>query len=116
MKITEERIDAADQSLGRVASRAAFYLRGKSRPDFDPRKLSAVRVVIEHARLIRFSGKKLNRKKHYRFSGYPGGLKTTHLKSSFGRSPQGVVRSAVAHMLPHNRLRSRILKRLTVRD
>lgn len=112
--MTTERIDAAGQSLGRVATRAATMLRGKHRPDFSPQKLGTTTVIIENVSKLRFSGKKLDQKYYYRFSGYPGGLKSESLRSLFERAPDRVVRLAVRNMLPGNRLRDRLLKHLTI--
>jgi large subunit ribosomal protein L13 len=109
-----ETIDATDQSLGRVASRAAQLLRGKHRPDFDPAALPRVAVTVTHARQLRFSGKKMTNRHYARFSGYPGGLKQTSLGELFARSPERVVRLAVARMLPKNKLRQRFLAQLKV--
>lgn len=109
-------IDATGQSLGRVASRAAHYLRGKASPTFSPQALASVKVRIENARKLRFTGKKFDANNYYRFSGYPGGLKTTKLRDLFEKSPETVVRMAVKGMLPANKLRARLLKHLTITE
>lgn len=114
MPFQEEIIDATNQPLGRVATKAAALLRGKGTPLFDPAQLPNVKVTIQHAGQLRFTGNKLDQKNYYHFSGYPGGLKTTKLRDLFARSPETVIRHAVRRMLPANKLRPRLLKRLTV--
>ncbi len=114
MPVHHEHIDAANQTLGRIASRIATLLRGKNRPDFTPHRLASVRVTVENLSRIRFTGSKLSHKAYYRFSGYPGGLKTTKLQELFARSPEKVLRLAVYRMLPANKHRSKLIKRITV--
>ncbi|MBI4426450.1 MAG: 50S ribosomal protein L13 [Candidatus Kerfeldbacteria bacterium] len=111
---SHETIDATNQSLGRVASRAARLLRGKHLPDFDPAAAPRVTVSITHARQLHFSGKKTTNQFYAKFSGYPGGLKQTSLGELFARSPERIVRLAVARMLPRNKLRRRFLAHLNV--
>lgn len=114
MSIDRQVIDATNQSLGRLASRAAQLLRGKHRPDFDPARPPSVIVTIEHATKLRLTGKKWVQRSYARFSGYPGGLKLTTVGTLFAQSPERVVRLAVARMLPANKLRKKLLRRLTI--
>ncbi|MBI4090224.1 MAG: 50S ribosomal protein L13 [Candidatus Kerfeldbacteria bacterium] len=114
MVVDRQTVDAEGQALGRVASRAALLLRGKHRPDFDPARPPHVRVTVAHAARVRLTGKKWEQRKYARFSGYPGGLKLVSASTLFARSPEQVIRLAVARMLPANKLRPKLLRRLKV--
>lgn len=105
-------IDASGKVLGRLASQIAVLLRGKHRPDFMPNKDTGDFVVVKNAGGLILSGKKLDKKKYFRYTGYPGGLKTTFLKDLFEKDPAQVLRKAVFGMLPVNKLRPHQLKRL----
>lgn len=110
----EQTIDATGQTLGRVASVAATYLRGKHRPTFTPNADAGAIVHVIHASQIRFTGTKPTSKRYHRYSMYPGGLKSRTLAEQWAREPARVIRDAVYGMLPPNRLRIRMIKRLTV--
>ena len=71
-------------------------------------------VVVTNAKNIKLTGRKLDQKVYHRYSGYPGGLKTTSIKTMLERHPERVVQRAVSHMLARNRLRPKIMKRLKV--
>jgi len=105
-------IDATDKVLGRLASEIAVFLRGKQRADFRPNQDSGDFVVVKNIDKVKITGRKMEQKKYYRHSGYPGALKTTPLKKLFERSPAEVLRKAVWGMLPGNKLRSEQIKRL----
>ena len=110
-------IDAKEKRLGRIASEAAALLRGKGSPSFTPNELPDVSVEIVHASEVALSEKKLTETKHQRYSGYPGGLREISLKELVDK--KGVAelfRMTVLRMLPRNRMRSRLIKRLTVRN
>ncbi len=107
-------IDAAGRTMGRVASEAAMTLRGKRLVTFAPNLVPAIQVVVSNVGQLRFTGTKLTTKKYHRFSGYPGGIKTTTLQQEFERDPIRLVRQAVSHMLPKNRLNSRLIKNLKI--
>ncbi|MBI2121909.1 MAG: 50S ribosomal protein L13 [Candidatus Sungbacteria bacterium] len=111
----EHRIDAANQILGRLATRVAVLLRGKDRPDFDPARFSDNKVAVHNTDKMRVTGKKMPQKKYRRHSGYPGGLKEEALERLFARDSREVLRRAVLGMLPKNRLRSRWIKNLILR-
>jgi len=106
-------IDATNKVLGRLASVIAQLLRGKHKPDFAPHKDEGDFVVVKNADKVKITGKKMEQKKYYRYSGYPGGLKELPLKKLFARDPNEVLREAVLGMLPKNRLRAKMIKRLT---
>jgi len=108
-----QQIDATNQSIGRLATQVATLLRGKHKADYTPQIDNGDFVVITNLDKIKFTGKKLEQKKYYHYSGYPGGLKETELKELFTKNPQEVLRKAVYQMLPKNRLRQHMIKRLT---
>ena len=108
-------IDATDQAVGRVATRVATLLRGKNKPEFTPNIDGGDNVVVENINKLRFTGTKFDQKAYYHFSGYPGGLKTTKLSKLFKDRPDEVLRKAVWNMLPKNRLRAEMIKRLTIK-
>ncbi|OGZ17408.1 MAG: 50S ribosomal protein L13 [Candidatus Nealsonbacteria bacterium RBG_13_36_15] len=105
-------IDASGKILGRLATEIANLLRGKNKPDFLPYKDTGDFVLIKNVDKLKFTGKKLEKKKYYRHSGYLGGLKETPLKKLFRQNPKEVLRKAVFGMLPKNKLRARIIKKL----
>lgn len=110
----EYRIDATDQTLGRLATRIAIILRGKDSPRFDPAKLSGNKVYVSHTDKLRFSGKKPGQKIYRRHSGYHGGLKEEKLEKLMMRDSRLALRHAVMGMLPKNRLRARVIKNMTL--
>jgi large subunit ribosomal protein L13 len=105
-------IDAKNQTLGRLASRLAYLLQGKNRPDYNPRKVGGSRIVIKNAHLIKLSGRKASQKVYYRHSGRPGKLKRISYRDMLAKDPKWVIRHAVRGMLPANRLRAKRLKLL----
>jgi len=105
-------IDVSGKALGRLASEIAIILTGKNKPDFVPYKDLGDFVMVKNIEKIKFTGKKLEQKKYYRYSGYPGGLKVRKLKEIFKENPQEVLRMAVYRMLPKNKLRKLRIKRL----
>lgn len=107
-------IDATGKVLGRLASEIAILLRGKNKPDFVPYKDMGDFVVVKNVAKIRFTGKKMEQKKYYHHTGYLGGLKNISLKELFEKNPAQVLRKAVMGMLPKNKLRARIIKRLKI--
>lgn len=107
-------IDAAGQTLGRLASEAASLIRGKHKPQFTPHVDTGDFVIIVNADKIRLSGNKLQDKKYYRHSGYPGGLKVTTAGEMLEKNPTRMVELAVHGMLPKNRLGERLKLKLKV--
>ena len=112
MKRETHTIDATDKVLGRLASEIALLLRGKRKPSFVPYKDMGDFVIVKNADKIRLTGKKMDKKKYFRHTGYLGGLKATPLKKIFKANPTEVLRKAVFGMLPKNKLRSQQIKRL----
>lgn len=107
-------IDAKGRSLGRVASEAALFLRGKTSPSFERHITPSQRLVIKNAAQIRVTGKKMLQESRERYSGYPGGLKHVMYQTIFKKDPRELVRKAITGMIPRNRLRKDILKHLTI--
>ncbi|MFH0769878.1 MAG: 50S ribosomal protein L13 [Candidatus Peregrinibacteria bacterium] len=107
-------IDAEGKSLGRLAAKVAFVLRGKHRPTFSPHQLCGDEIVVINAAKLSIPPTKLYRKTYVRHTGYLGHIHTTDLKHMMERDPVIVIEKAVRGMLPKNRLRPRMLKRLHV--
>jgi large subunit ribosomal protein L13 len=109
------KIDATDQSVGRLATQIAILLRGKNKPEYEPHINGGEIVEVIGINKLKFTGKKLEQKKYYHYSGYPGGLKETKLGDLHKKDPGEVLRRAVKEMLPANRLRKGMMKRLVIR-
>jgi len=107
-------LDATDQILGRLASKAAGLLLGKHKPMFVRNLDTGDYVVITNAKKIRFTGNKAEQKFYYRHSGYPGGFKVISLEAMMEAHPTRVIEHAVKGMLPHNRLGDKMLKKLRI--
>ncbi|ALS24891.1 MULTISPECIES: 50S ribosomal protein L13 [Paenibacillus] len=107
-------IDATDKTLGRLASEAASILRGKHKPQFTPHVDTGDFVIIINAEKINLTGKKLQNKKYYRHSLYPGGLKVTTAGDMLKNKPERMLELAIHGMLPKNRLGNRIKLKLKV--
>lgn len=105
-------IDAQGKSLGRLASEIAILLQGKHKPDFAPHKDIGDFVIVKNFEKVKFTGKKLKKKKYFRHSGYLGGLKEETLEELLKKDPFLVLRKAVLGMLPKNKLRKKMIKRL----
>jgi large subunit ribosomal protein L13 len=107
-------VDAAGQTLGRLATQIADALRGKNKPEYTPHVDTGDFVVVVNAEKISVSGNKRADKKYYRHSGYPGGIKERTLEEMLERRPEEVIRLAVKGMLPRNRLARKQLTKLKV--
>lgn len=107
-------VDAAGQVLGRLASKLAKILIGKTAATFDPAVVSPIKIVVVNASQIKITGKKLAQKTYYRHSGYMGGLKATLLGEVMAKNPTKTLTAAVSGMLPKNRLRQLRLANLHV--
>lgn len=112
MDLKTYTIDATGRPLGRLASEIAVILIGKHKTDFVPYKDSGDVVLVKNIEKIKFTGKKLEQKKYYHYTGYPGGLKVKKLKELFEKTPKVVLIKAVNRMLPKNKLRKFRIKRL----
>ncbi len=107
-------IDAADKSVGRVATRVANLLRGKGKPQFTPHADVGDFVVVVNASKVKLTGQKLDQKVYYRHSGYPGGLKSVTARRLLETRPEEVLRKAVWGMLPKNKWQKKLIKRLKI--
>ena len=107
-------VDAADKTLGRLATQIADILRGKRKPQYTPHIDVGDFVIVVNAEKIAVTGNKLADKRYYRHSGYPGGLKSRTLGDQLARRPEEVIRRAVRGMLPRNRLARKQLTKLKV--
>ena len=107
-------IDAENEILGRLASKVAFVLRGKHKPDFTPHVDCGDNVIVVNAEKVQLTGNKFNDKKYISHSGYPGGQKIRTIEDVLNKKPIYVVEHAVKGMLPKNRLGSAIYKNLHV--
>jgi large subunit ribosomal protein L13 len=107
-------MDASNQVLGRLATKAARILIGKDKASFTPYLDSGDHLVIINADKIRMTGNKVDQKIYYSHSGYPGGLKEVPAKRLRESKPEWMVREAILGMLPKNKLRARRAKKLRV--
>ena len=107
-------IDATDVVLGRLASQTAILLRGKHKPTFAPHVDMGDFVIIVNADKVALTGAKLEQKKAYRHSGFPGGLKSQSYTELLARSPEKAVEKAVRGMLPRTTLGKAQLSKLKV--
>jgi large subunit ribosomal protein L13 len=107
-------VDAEDKTLGRLASSLASRLRGKHRPEYTPNADLGDYIVVVNASKISVTGDKLNQKKYYKHSGYPGGIKSKSLKEVIKNSAEDAIRMAVKGMLPKNRLGKKMLTKLKI--
>jgi large subunit ribosomal protein L13 len=105
-------VDADGANLGRLASRIARVLMGKDKPGFTPGVDTGDYVVVINAEKVEVTGNKLDEKRYYRHSGYPGGLKSLTLRQQLKQRPELVIERAVRGMLPNNRIGRRMLKKL----
>jgi large subunit ribosomal protein L13 len=107
-------VDASGQTLGRLATLLATRIMGKHKPQYSAHLDCGDNVIVTNAAKIAVTGNKLEDKKYYHHSGYPGGIKETSLGDLISRNPQKVIEKAVAGMLPKNRLQDDRMRRLKV--
>ena len=107
-------VDATDKVLGRLATQIAIRLRGKHKPEYTPHVDTGDHIVIVNAAKIRVTGDKMNQKKYYRHTGYPGGIKETVLSDELENNPERVIERAVKGMLPKNSLGRTMFRKLRV--
>jgi len=104
-------VDAQGKTLGRLATQIANVLRGKTKRTYTPHVDVGDFVVVVNAEKVHVTGKKLEDKRYWRHSGYPGGVRSRTLAEMLERRPEEVLRKAVKGMLPRNRLaRKQIVK------
>jgi LSU ribosomal protein L13P len=107
-------VDAADHTLGRLASEVASVLKGKNKPIYTPHLDTGDYVIIINAEKIKVTGKKLDQKLYRKHSEYTGGFKETTLRQMLDKKPEEVLVHAVKGMLPKNALGKDMLKKLFV--
>jgi ribosomal protein L13 len=107
-------IDANGQTLGRLASQVAMILRGKHKPIYTPHVDCGDHVIVINADKVVLTGKKLDQKVYYRYSGYIGGLKETSARDMLANKPEKMVYEAVKGMMPKNSLGRQMLTKLRV--
>ena len=107
-------IDAEGKSLGRVASLAATYLRGKHKPTYTPNIDCGDYIIVINASKVNLTGNKLEDKMYYNHSMYPGGLRERNAKTMRENYPVEMIERAVTGMLHHNRLGRQMIKKLFV--
>jgi large subunit ribosomal protein L13 len=107
-------VDAADKTLGRLASEIAHRLRGKHKPEYTPHVDTGDYIVVINAEKVRVTGAKSRDKMYHRHTGYPGGLKSLSFEKMIDQSPERVIQIAVKGMLPRNPLGRAMFKKLKV--
>jgi len=107
-------IDATDQVLGRIATKAATILCGKHRPNYAPFLITGDHVVVINADKVKLTGQKLDQKVYRWHTRYPGGLKEVKASKVILTRPEKLIEEAVLGMLPKNKLRKRLVQRLKV--
>ena len=107
-------IDAKDMVLGRLSTRIAKILQGKTKATYSPNFLCGDKVVVINAKHIKITGNKLENKNYDRYSGYPGGIKEISLKRLQEKNPSRVLYCAVRGMLPKTLLAKRMIRGLKI--
>jgi large subunit ribosomal protein L13 len=107
-------VDATGQTLGRLATQIADALRGKRKPEYTPHCDVGDFVIVINAAKVAVTGNKLEGKRYWRHSGYPGGIRSRTLGELLEQRPEEVIRRAVKGMLPRNRLARQQLRKLKV--
>ncbi len=107
-------VDASEKTLGRLASKLAFRLRGKHKPEYSANADLGDNIVVINAKDIHVTGKKKIQKLYYRHSGFPGGIKSKPLGEILASNPEEVIKSAVKWMLPKSQLGRQMIRKLKV--
>lgn len=107
-------VDAEGHTLGRLASKVAKILRGKHKPNFTPHVDCGDNVIVINAEKIQLSGNKWNDKVYLRYTGYPGGQRSTTAKELLEKHPERLIEKSVKGMLPKNRLGADLFRNLKV--
>ena len=107
-------VDAADKTLGRLASEIAHRLRGKHKAEYTPHVDTGDYIVVVNAEKIRVTGNKATGKIYHHHTGYPGGLKSMSFEKLIDKAPERVIQGAVKGMLPKNPLGRAMFKKLKV--
>lgn len=107
-------VNAEGETLGRLASKVAKLLRGKHKPSFTPHVDCGDNVVVINAEKIAMTGNKWEDKVYLRYTGYPGGQRSTSVKEVLAKNPERIVEKAIKGMLPKNRLGADLFRNLKV--
>lgn len=107
-------VDASDLVLGRLASQVATLLRGKHKPYYAPHLDVGDHVIVINADKVSLTGRKLDQKRAYRHSGYPGGLRSVGYRELMEKRPERAVEKAIKGMLPKSSLGKSMAKKLKV--
>ncbi len=107
-------VDAEGKILGRLASKIAQVLSGKNKPIYTPFLDTGDFVVVINAKKVKVTGNKEKKKIYYHYSGYPGGMKEIVYEKLLQKKPALIIQKAVRGMLPKNKLRSKMLKKLKI--
>jgi large subunit ribosomal protein L13 len=107
-------VDAADQTLGRLATEIASRLRGKHKPEYTPHVDTGDYIVVINAEKVRVTGNKTTDKMYHRHTGYPGGLRSISFDKLIDHKPERVIELAVKGMLPKNPLGRDMYRKLKV--
>jgi len=107
-------VDASGQVVGRLATRIAKVLRGKHKPQFAPHVDCGDYVIVINAKKLLLTGKKLEKKNYYHYSGYPGGLRSRSAGELLKTYPERILMHAVRGMMPKNRLSRQLIRKLKI--
>lgn len=107
-------VDAANKTLGRLASEVAKRLRGKHKPEYTPNVDTGDFIIIINAAAVKVTGNKAKDKIYYRHSGYPGGIKEISFEKLIAQKPERVLEIAIKGMLPKNPLGRAMYRKLKV--
>ena len=107
-------VDAEGQSLGRMASKVAFLIRGKHKPSYTPHVDCGDNVIVINAEKVVLTGNKWEAKEYISHTGYPGGQRNATAREVFEKDPTRLVTKAVYGMLPKNKLGAAIYRNLKV--
>jgi large subunit ribosomal protein L13 len=107
-------VDAADKTLGRLATEIAHRLRGKHKAEYTPHVDTGDYIVVINAEKVRVTGKKTTDKIYYSHTEYPGGLKDISFEKLIAKAPERVIQSAVKGMLPRNPLGRAMFRKMKV--
>ena len=107
-------VDAAEQILGRLASRVAMILMGKENPQYTPFIDAGDHVVVINADKIKTTGMKAEQKSYKHYTGYPGGLRSEDYRERLARKPELIIEQAVLRMLPKTKMGKQMITKLNV--
>ncbi len=107
-------VNAEGKVLGRLATKLADVLRGKTRPTFTPHMDTGDFVVVVNAEKVALTGKKMKDKIYYHYTGHPGGIKSMSAEKLLAKKPTEMIRIAVKGMLPRNSLGRQVIRKLKV--